>query len=67
MLADIVRIVIVLIVGWGCYALNDAINTIPKLKQVIAIVIILCACLFVVAPIVDLIGLALSSAHVGSH
>jgi hypothetical protein len=63
MVEDIVRIVIILVLTWGCYALNEALNSVPKLKQVLAIVIIVVGCLFLVQPVVDIINMALSSAH----
>ena len=62
MLADILRIAIVLIVGWGLWALNDALVSFPKAKQIIGIIIIVCGCLFLIAPLVDLVQLALNSA-----
>lgn len=63
MTEDIIRIVIILILTWGCYALNEALNTAPKLKPVISIVVLVVGCLFLITPVVDLISIALNSVH----
>lgn len=63
MTEDIIRIVIILILTWGCYSLNEALNTAPKLKPVISIVVLVVGCLFLITPVVDLISIALNSVH----
>ena len=64
MIEDIVRVAIVCLVTWGCYALNAALNTVAKLKEVLSIIIIVVGCLFLVQPVVDIIHMALNSAGV---
>lgn len=63
MTEDIIRIVIIAILTWGLYALNEALNSVAKLKTVLAIVIIVVGCLFLITPVVDVISLALNSVH----
>jgi len=60
---DLIRIGIVILLTWGGLALNGAVNSVPKLKQILDIVIILVGCLFLITPVVDLINIALSSVH----
>jgi hypothetical protein len=60
---DIIRIIIVLALSWGAYALNEALNPVAKMKQILGIVIIVVCILFCVAPVVDVIKLALGSIH----
>ena len=60
---DIVRILVILVLGWGAYALNNALNPHAKAKQILGIVILAVAALFLIAPLVDVVKIALSSVH----
>jgi hypothetical protein len=60
---DIVRILIVLVLAWGAYSLNNILNPHAKAKQILGIVIICVGALFLIAPIVDVIRIALDSVH----
>ena len=60
---DIIRIVVIILVTWGLWALNGALNPIPKVKEVLSIVVIVVGCLFLITPVVDVISLALNSVH----
>ncbi len=59
---DIIRIVVITVLTWGCYALNNALTP-EKLKSILAIVIIVVGCLFLITPIVDVVSIALNSVH----
>lgn len=61
--SDIIRILLTIAIAWGLYALNEALNSVPKLKQVLAIVIILVGLLFLIAPVVDVFNIALGSVN----
>ncbi len=60
---DVIRIVIIVLLTWGFWALNEALNSLPKLKSVLSIIIIVVGCLFLITPVVDLISIALNSVH----
>lgn len=60
---DIIRIVVIIVLTWGLYALNNALNSVPTLKQVLSVVIIVVGCLFLITPVVDVISMALNSVH----
>lgn len=61
---DVIRIVIILIVLFICLGLNQALNPDAKIKTVLWYIILGVCCLFLINPVVDVIGLALNSAHV---
>lgn len=60
---DIIQVLVIVLVTWGIWAINEAIDTIPKVKPTLSIIVILVGCLFLITPLVDVISHALNSVH----
>lgn len=60
---DIVLIIIIVLLTWAAWSLNETLNKVATLKPVLSIVIIVVGCLFLINSVVDVISIALNSVH----
>lgn len=58
---DIIKIVVICIVAGLLWWANDSLNTVPKLKQVVSVLVIVVGVLCVLGPAIDLVKIAIHS------
>lgn len=59
--SNVIRLLVIIVLGWAAWYSNKRLNPIVELQKVLDVVIIVVAVLFSINPIINIIKIALNS------